>query len=259
MASIHLENVTVDIPVYTASARSLRRAALNVGVGGLIRTDSRDHVTVRALDGVSLSFKDGARVGLIGHNGAGKSTLLRIMAGLREPTEGWVSLDGSISSLLSLTSLLDGEMTGHENIEHVGALTGIPPSRCGDLLQDVAEFSGLGGFLELPVRTYSAGMLLRLSFALMTAHEPEILLLDETIVVGDGDFLQRAEKRMARMQEKSRIVVLASHSMQYLTQMSNVLVWLEKGKVRDIGAPDKILAAYVHSLGHAGLTEAAIS
>lgn len=244
MTFIRLKNVVVDLPVYNARARSLKRAVMTLSIGGRISHDERDRVVVRALDCVNLELKDGDRVGLIGHNGAGKSTLLRIMAGLCEPTSGRTEVQGRVSSLLSLGAAMDPEMTGFENIEHVGALVGIAPHRWAVLRDDIATVSGLGQFLELPVRTYSTGMQLRLSFALLTAQEPDILLLDEAVGVGDAQFVKIAERRVLELGERARILVLASHSFSYLRNMCDTVVWLEHGRVRMTGPTNEVLEVY---------------
>ncbi len=244
MTCIHLRNVVVDLPIYNARARSLKRSVMALSIGGRIGHDERDRVVVRALDGINLELNDGDRVGLIGHNGAGKSTLLRIMAGLCEPTAGRVEIQGRVSSLLSLGAAMDPEMTGIENIEHVGALVGIPPHRWAGLREEISTLSGLGAFLDLPVRTYSTGMQLRLSFALLTAQEPDILLLDEAIGVGDAQFAKTAERRIQELGERARILVLASHSSSHLRSLCDTIVWLEHGCVHMTGPTDEVLEAY---------------
>jgi lipopolysaccharide transport system ATP-binding protein len=244
MASISLENVIVDLPIYHASARSLRRKLLEYTVGGQIMSGAGDRVIVRALDGVSLSFTDGDRVGIIGHNGAGKSTLLRIMSGLWEPTFGKVAVEGSVSTLLDMGSVIDQEMTGQENIDHVAALTGLPPNRWAELRDDIENFSGLGAFIDLPVRTYSDGMKMRLSFSLMTAQTPEILILDEAIGVGDIEFSAKLDERIGFTSGRSNIIVMASHGLADLERVCTKVVWLEHGRIREVGSAVDVIDLY---------------
>lgn len=244
MPSIALNNVRVDLPVYDGSHRSLRRAVLSMGVGGPIFRRDRRHVMVRALDGISLDLHDGDRVGLIGHNGAGKSTLLRVLAGIYEPTAGQAIIKGKVSSLLNMASLLDSEMTGYENIEHARVLLGIPARHHAELCQEIEDFTELGAFLDMPVRTYSAGMQVRLSFALLTAQAPEILLLDEALGAGDAAFVHKAAERVRALCARASILVLASHAPSHIRQLCNKVIWLEHGCIRRFGPVDEILAAY---------------
>lgn len=244
MPLIRLENVRVDLPVYDASNRSLRRAMLGMGVGGMVFRKDRSHVIVRALDGISLTLNDGDRVGLIGHNGAGKSTLLRVLAGIYEPTGGRTEIRGRVSSLLNMASMLDPEMTGYENIDHAAVLLSVPSDRRTDLVHDVEEFTELGAFLDMPVRTYSAGMQVRLSFALLTAQAPEILLLDEALGAGDAHFVKKAAARVGERCDRANILVMASHSQSHIRQLCSKAMWLEHGRIRRFGPVDEVLADY---------------
>jgi ABC-type polysaccharide/polyol phosphate transport system ATPase subunit len=244
LASVTLNSVTVDLPIYTASTRSLRRSLASFGVGGRLRSDSQRHVSVRALDDVSLSLRDGERLGVVGLNGAGKSTLLRVVGGLLEPTSGSISVTGQVSTLLSVDALMDPEMTGEENVEHVSALIHLSPHRGRSLMEDVASFSELGDFLKLPVRTYSAGMRVRLSFALMTAQNPDILVLDEAISAGDETFANKAGQRFLGLTERTRIIVLACHSKPMLETLCDRVLWMERGRIRACGPVDDVLEDY---------------
>ena len=244
MARIILDNVTVDFPVYDGTHRSIRHALLQFGVGGTISQRGRGFMEVRALDGINLDLRDGDRIGLIGHNGAGKSTLLRILAGIREPTSGHALIEGSTAALFSLGSILDIEMTGYENIDRAAVLLSIPGKWRSGIIEDVEGFTELGKFLNLPVKTYSAGMQLRLSFALMTAQDPEILLLDEVFGAGDAKFRIKAEQRMHALEKRTRILVFAHHSMVEIGRMCNKVAWLEHGRVHLFGPTDEVVAAY---------------
>lgn len=248
MPRLLLDNVSVDFPIYDASHRSMRRALLSMSIGGAIFRRSRHQVAVRALDGISLDLRDGARVGLIGHNGAGKSTLLRVLAGLCEPSGGGVLIDGRVGTLLSLSSILDPEMTGYENIDTAAVLLELPRARRRSLPEEVADFTELGDFLALPVRTYSSGMQLRLSLALMTAQEPQILLIDEVMGAGDAQFFAKAARRVGAFRDRTSIMVAASHSTEQIRRLCDQAVWLEHGRIVRVGPVDEVLAAYGASI-----------
>lgn len=250
MASIVLDGVGVDLPVFDAHHRSLRHAIMTMTVGGLISQRGRCR-QVRALDGISMTLKDGDRIGLIGRNGAGKSTLLRVMAGICEPTGGLAAVDGTVSNLLAMRSLLDSEMSGYENIEHASLLLGIGRRDLPALIRDVEDFTELGPFLDMPVRTYSAGMQIRLSFALLTAPAPEILLLDEVLGAGDAGFAAKAAHRIGQMRNRSRILVVASHVEAQILNWCDTVAWLDRGRLVTMGPAAEILAAYRHFLGAA--------
>jgi ABC-type polysaccharide/polyol phosphate transport system ATPase subunit len=247
MASIVLDTVNVDLPIFDAHQRSLRHSVMAMTVGGVISQKGRFR-HVRALDSVSLSIGDGDRIGLIGRNGAGKTTLLRVLAGICEPTTGRATVEGTVSNLLAMRSLLDPEMNGYENIEHASLLLGMPRSALPDLIQDVEEFTELGPFLDMPVRTYSAGMQVRLSFALLTAPTPDILLLDEVLGAGDAGFAAKAAKRIDQLRNRSRILVLASHAQDQILDWCDRVLWLDHGRLVAFGPAREILDDYRQSL-----------
>jgi ABC-type polysaccharide/polyol phosphate transport system ATPase subunit len=243
MPSILLDRISVDMPVYDASHRSLRRAVMAMTVGGAISRRGR-HSMVRALEDISMTIADGDRIGLIGRNGAGKSTLLRVLAGICEPTAGRAIIDGDISNLLAMKSLLDPDMTGYENIEHAALLLGMGGSRLPSLVRDIEDFTELGPFLDMPVRTYSAGMQLRLSYGLLTAPQPDILLLDEVLGVGDAGFVAKAAARALALRDKTRILIMTSHSQAHIMEMCDTVAWLDHGRLRAFGPAADVLAAY---------------
>ena len=212
MAYIKTDRVTVVYPIYNSRSQSLRHALIEVGTGGIVARGARNITTVTALDGVSLSLKDGDRVGLTGHNGSGKSTLLRLLAGVYAPTSGEIEMSGSISTIFQLGTGLDPELTGYENIERMGMFLGLRKAEARRFIPDIEEFTELGQFLSVPVRTYSAGMMTRLTFAVATAVKPSILLIDEVFSAGDASFQAKARKRMAEMIDSVKILVFASHS-----------------------------------------------
>lgn len=244
MTHILLNEVTVDFPVYDGAQRSIKGTLLKLGIGGVISRRGRSQVQVRALEGLTFKLKAGDRLGLVGHNGAGKSTLLRILAGLREPTFGSVEIKGKVAALLTLGSILDPEMTGFENIERAHVLLDLPSRMKPLLIEEVTEFTELGDFLNLPVKIYSAGMQLRLSFALMTSQQPDILLLDETFAAGDAQFQVKARARMTELGKRTDIVVLASHNVSEIAHLCNKVLWLEHGKGRLFGESQTVLEAF---------------
>ena len=244
-AAIVVDNVTVDFPIYGANRQSLRHTLL-ARTGGLIRREGQRHqrVIIRALDGVCLELKEGDRFALVGHNGAGKSTLLRVLAGVYQPDSGSVRIDGKVSPLLNAAPGLDLEDSGYENIKTCGMYLGMSGEEVDEKLPDIAEFCELGEYLDLPIRTYSSGMLTRLCFAIATAIDPDILLLDEGIAAGDARFASRAETRMQALIERTRILVLASHSEGLLKAMCNRGVLLEKGRAVAVGPIADIFVEY---------------
>ena len=204
MPSIELNNVSVMFPVYSAGSRSLKNALVAATTGGRIGSEAK-HVVIQALDQVSLQFHDGDRVALIGHNGAGKTTLLRVLAGIYEPRVGSVRIEGRVTPMFDINLGIDPESTGYENIILRGLYLGLTRAEILARRDSVAEFTELGPFLDIPVRTYSAGMQARLAFAMATCIEPEILLLDEGIGAGDASFLEKANERLDHFIKKAGI------------------------------------------------------
>lgn len=251
MTAVVLENVHVDFPIYGAQ-RSLRKALFARATGGLIAHEGTHHnqVVIKALNGVSLTLKDGDRIGLVGHNGAGKSTLLKVIAGIYEPIAGRVLAQGRITPMFDAMPGLDSEDTGYENIITSGLLFGMTREEIESKIPEIEEFSELGEYLALPVRTYSTGMVTRLSFALATSLEPGILLMDETIGAGDARFADRAARRMNEFIGRSRILVLASHSNAIIKSICNKAALMKAGQILAVGSVDEILDQYdvlVHS------------
>ena len=246
MTSVVLENVSVDFPVYGAH-RSLRRVLFERATGGLVQRGDRHHpdrLVIKALIDVSCELREGDRLGLVGHNGAGKSTLLKVIAGVYEPIAGRALVSGRVTPLFDSMPGLDPEDTGYENIITAGMLFGMSHSEIETRVPDVEEFSELGEYLALPVRTYSSGMTMRLGFALATAVEPGILLMDEGISAGDARFAERARRRLQQFISRSRIMVLASHSNDMIRSLCNKAALMQTGRVIAIGAVEDILQQY---------------
>lgn len=247
MASIDFNNVSVDFPIYNASARSFKKRLMQVATGGQLGADDQGRVIVRALDDVTFSFRDGDRVGLLGHNGAGKSTLLRLLTGVYSPSSGTRKVVGEIGSLIDISLGIDPEATGRENIYLRGALLGMTKQQIGKRLDEIVEFSELGDFINMPLRTYSTGMHMRLAFAVSTTVRPQILLMDEWLSVGDEGFKHKAEARMTQLVQTTNILVVATHSRELLMETCNRAIWLEHGKVKMDAEPAVVAAAYFGS------------
>lgn len=252
MARIELDNVSLTFRVRKQEGRLTLKEYL---VRGLFLRAAPDLMEVRALEDVSLTIIPGERVGIIGHNGAGKSTLLKLLAGVYEPTRGTRHVEGSISSLFELMLGFEPEGTGWENIRYRGYLQGETPKTLGRKIDAIAEFTELGEFLDMPVRYYSAGMLVRLAFAIATTIEPEVLLVDEVLSVGDMAFQEKARRRMSEMMDKAELIVCVSHDMDSLARICERGIWLDHGHVREDGPIEDVIAAYVRST--TGLTEEA--
>ncbi len=199
---------------------------------------------VKALQDLDLEINDGERLGVIGHNGAGKSTLLRLLAGVYPPTAGRRRVEGRISSLFEITLGFEPEANGWENIAFRGYLQGETPRSIQSKIKAIAEFSELGRFLDMPVRYYSTGMLVRLAFSIATAIEPEILLVDEVLSAGDMAFHQKARDRMHDMMAKARLMVVVSHDLVSLPELCDRGIWLDHGRIRSAGPIDKVIEAY---------------
>lgn len=244
MASIEFKDVCVDFPIYNASGRSLKKRLIQVATGGQLGADQQGRVVVRALEGLSFTLRDGDRVGLLGHNGAGKSTLLRLLSGVYEPSSGNAKIKGEIGSLIDISLGIDPEATGRENIYLRGGLLGMTKAQITTQIENIIEFSELGDFVDMPLRTYSTGMHLRLAFAVSTIVRPEILLMDEWLSVGDEGFKHKAEARMTELVQSTNILVIASHSRDLVLHTCNRVIWLEHGKVRMDGDPHSVVAAY---------------
>jgi ABC-type polysaccharide/polyol phosphate transport system ATPase subunit len=244
MAHLILDRVCVNLPVYNASTRSLKNRLIGLGTGGRIVQDGRNHAFVEALVDVSLELRDGDRLGIIGNNGAGKTTLLRVLAGVFQPTSGKIDRSGRVATLFDIVTGMDLESTGYENIFLRGLYMGLSPSEITALTPQIAEFSELGDFLEMPIRTYSAGMQMRLAFAVATSVTADILLLDEWLTVGDASFMHKARERMHKVVGQSNILVLASHDLGLIENTCNKAIVMQRGHVASMGAPSEVLESY---------------
>ncbi len=242
MAAVEFNDVSLHIPIYGMHSRSFRQVLFRRHTGGPIAEDGI--LIVKALQDVSFHLERGDRIALIGHNGAGKTSILRLLAGVYEPTAGRVHVEGRISALLSSNLGMDMEADAYENIFNVGLLLGMPVKAIRAKTEEIAEFTELGEYLHLPVRTYSAGMQLRLTFAIITAIEPDVLLLDEGFGAGDARFAARAEKRVNALIERTNVLVLATHSESMAMQFCNKGLLLDQGRVVAYGTVEDVLEAY---------------
>ncbi|WP_407179641.1 ABC transporter ATP-binding protein [Bradyrhizobium sp. STM 3562] len=248
---LRLENVSVSFPIYQTGSRSLKKHLLFRGTGGQIATDANHRIVVEALRSVSLNIRAGDRVALIGNNGAGKTTLLRVMAGVYQPSAGEVLTYGRISPLFDISLGIDAELSGYDNIRLRGMFLGLSRREIDTYLPDIVEFTELGDYLNIPVRTYSSGMMTRLTFAVATCFSPEILLMDEWIMAGDASFLAKAQHRVERFVERASILVLASHSAEICRQWCTKAIWMERGQIRAVGDIEAVLAAYSENVNAA--------
>ena len=243
MAFIELDQVDLTFRVRQQHQITVKEYLLR----GMFRQSNNPVLEVRALRDVSLHLTDGWRLGVIGANGSGKSTLLRLMAGVYHPTAGRRTVEGKVSALFDLALGFEMEANGWKNIRFRGYLQGESSHGIRDKAQGIADFSELGDFLKIPVRYYSAGMMVRLAFSAATAIEPEILLVDEVLGAGDLAFQGKAERRLNEMMEKARILVVVSHNLAVLPRLCKEGLWLEKGRIRAEGPIKDVIAAYVEN------------
>jgi ABC-type polysaccharide/polyol phosphate transport system ATPase subunit len=243
VVTITLKNVGVDIPIFDVSRSSLKNALLGRTIGGRF-AQSGAYMIVNALKNFDFEAHDGDRIGLVGDNGAGKSTLLRVASHVYPPTSGSVTVIGKVSPLFDTQLGMSWDATGLENIQIAGTIWGMSRAQIKNSIDDIVEFTELGDYLKIPIRTYSNGMLLRLAFAIATVREPEILLIDEVIGVGDAGFYQKAFTRLLKLVERSRILMVAAHQDDTLRKLCNKAAWLSHGTLVDYGECDRVISAY---------------
>ncbi len=244
MANIRLQNVSVEFPIFNANGRSITSRILEVASGGRLDKDPSGRVLVHALQNINFEINEGERVGLLGHNGAGKSTLLRVLSRVYHPQKGVAKMDGDVSSLIDLGLGINPEATGRENVFIRAALLGLSKSEVAARFDEIVAFSDLGEFIEMPVRTYSSGMQLRLAFAVSTVIQPEILLMDEWLSVGDENFKHKAEARLSNLVNSAKILVIASHDRELIEKTCTRVIWLEHGTVRMDADVKKVCSSY---------------
>ncbi|MEX1179963.1 MAG: ABC transporter ATP-binding protein [Cucumibacter sp.] len=231
MPHISTERLSVTFRIYGANSRSLKKQIVKQATGGRLVPGADDTITVRALDEVSLEVEHGDRVGIVGHNGAGKSTLLKALAGIYKPTGGSIAIRGKVGALLDPAAGLDPDATGIENIYLRGYILGMKRAEIEERIEDIRSFTELGDYLDLPLRTYSAGMFARLAFGISTSIRPDILLLDEGIGAGDGIFFDKMQDRLGAVVERVGILLLASHDKVLVERFCNRVLRLEHGRL----------------------------
>jgi lipopolysaccharide transport system ATP-binding protein len=246
VANIVVQDLSLYFPVIGADSQSLKRYLKSVAIGGTLarRAHSRQPSVV-ALRNVSFALEPGDRLGLVGANGSGKTTLLRCLAGAYAPDEGVVEVNGRVASLLDLSMGIEASATGLENIRLRGLVAGLTPKQIQAKTAAIAEFSGLGPFLAMPMKTYSSGMQARLAFATATSVEADILLMDEWIAVGDAEFRQQAQRRLTSLVEQAHILVIASHEALLIKSLCNKVMRMDHGhasEVVDVSQMDELLA-----------------
>lgn len=234
MSHIILDNVTVRYSIFDASSRSLKRSLVAGTVGGNLSKSQSKTTQVTALSGITVALKKGDRLGVFGHNGSGKTTLLKVLAGIYPPSEGSINVEGTIGSFIDIAAGVDNDLNGYDIITLRGLVMGRSYKEIEAQRAEIITFSGLGDFIAMPIRTYSSGMWARLAFAIATAFHSDIILLDEWLSVGDGEFAKKAEQRLQSVVAEAAILVVASHTIDLLKTHCNIIMHLDKGHVAKI-------------------------
>jgi lipopolysaccharide transport system ATP-binding protein len=238
----HIEatGLSIEFPLYHLGGRSLKKRVM-AAASIRLREDDSHRIVVAALRNLSFRINPGERVALIGSNGAGKTTLLRTLAGTYEPVAGRLEVEGTIGTLIDPSAGMDPDATGRENIVLRGLFLGLSDAECQRMAEEAGKFSGLGEFLDVPIRTYSAGMGIRLSFAVATLMSPQILLMDEWFLAGDADFMARASERLEKLVVGADILVLATHDMGIVRRWCTRVIRLGGGRIEADGSVEAIL------------------
>ncbi|MGH7047004.1 MAG: ABC transporter ATP-binding protein [Stellaceae bacterium] len=244
MVGITAFDLSIDFPLYHAESRSLKKAVLSAATSRLGQ-DRKQRLVVHAVRNVSFTLEAGDRLGLIGENGAGKTTLLRALAGIYEPVGGALSIRGRLSVLLDLSQGMNMDLTGRENIRLFALYKKLSTVDTARLEDDVVAFCDLEQFIDIPVRTYSAGMTVRLGFALATAVRPEILIMDEWLLAGDAAFMEKARHRLESVVRGADILIISSHSAAIIKEWCNRVIWLDRGRIMADGPSDEVLRSYL--------------
>jgi ABC-type polysaccharide/polyol phosphate transport system ATPase subunit len=255
MAKIILNDINLQFRVRQARKITLKEYL----VRRLYRQSVNPVMEVNALRGISLELHDGERLGIIGHNGAGKSTLLKLIAGIYPPTSGTREVEGNISSLFDIALGFEGDASGWDNIRYRGYLQGETPKSIQNKMGEIAAFSELGQFLDMPVRYYSAGMHIRLAFSIASAIKPEILLIDEVLAAGDLSFTMKARQRMMELMGQARLMVLISHDLNTLPEMCSHVAWMDHGSILRIGPAKDVIDEYRASVPGAAPAPVAVA
>ena len=244
MSEIHLDNVDLTFCVRASRNITLKEYL----VKRMYRQSVNPYREVRALSGINLRIGDGDRLGILGHNGAGKSTILKTMAGIYTPTRGRCSVKGRICSLFDISLGFEMEANGYDNIRYRSYLQGETPRTLKPKFDQIVDFCGLGDFLNIPVRYYSAGMMIRLAFSIATATQPDILLIDEVLGVGDAAFMNKARGRMEEMMASASLMVFISHDVSSLKSLCNRAAWMDHGEIIMEGSVEETTEAYLDTV-----------
>lgn len=238
---ISIENVTMDYRIQQENIKSVKEYLVSAVRGKITYRE------FRALENINLHIKKGEVCGIIGRNGAGKSTLLKVIAGVLTPTNGNVEINGNIAPMLELGAGFDQDLTARENVFLNGAILGYSKEFLIDKFDEIVEFSELHDFIDQPVRTYSSGMMMRLAFSIATLVEPEVLIVDEILSVGDAHFQKKSQERMTKMMSGGTTVLMVSHSLKQIRELCSRVVWLEHGRVKMDGDMQIVCDAYENS------------
>lgn len=247
--AVSVDHLSIHYRTILERQQTLKSALRRVGRA------QHDVKRIPALTDVSIDVPHGEFLGIIGHNGAGKSTLLRAIAGILPPSGGRITVNGHVTTLLSVGIGFNGELTGRENIRLGGLANGLTPREIAEREDEIAEFSGLGEFIDYPIKTYSSGMHGRLGFAVAVSMEPDILLIDEALSAGDATFRDQAWAKITELMGKARAIILVSHGLAVVQEMATRVMWLDHGRVMQIGEPAEVVKAYTDFV-HAGQTTA---
>src|SRR5262245_6439248 len=241
-ARIELDNVTMSYPV-----APLQRRSIKTDLMGFLRRTSDNRITIEqitALEGVTVTVHQGERVGLVGQNGAGKSSLLRLIAGIYLPRAGAVTVHGRVQSVFDIGIGFETHATGRDNILYRGLVMGLEPAAIRARTEEIIRFADIGEFIDMPIRSYSAGMNVRLAFAISTYLEGDILLIDEVFGAGDLAFQSKAKLRMQQLLDAARIVCFASHDLMTIRDVCTRVLWIHGNKIRADGAPAEVTKEY---------------
>lgn len=260
MGHIIVDDVSKRFRLYTDRPSSLKETVLNVARRSRASQFGADHHRryddFWALRNVSLDIDEGTTFGLIGHNGSGKSTMLRLISGIYQPTEGAVEVEGRISALLELGAGFHPDLTGRENVYLNASVLGLGRTEIDQVIDDIIDFSGIGEFIDVPVKVYSSGMYVRLGFAVSVHVNPEILLIDEVVAVGDEEFQRKCFEHIYQLRRDGVTIVLVSHSLGLIQTMCDNAAWFDAGRVRSIGSTVDVAADYLRHVNEEEAGEA---
>lgn len=247
MTHIKLRNIDLTIPVFDVTNRSLKRKILSVASRRRFGSDGSGQIHINVLKNFSLEINEGDRIAVLGRNGAGKTSFLRLLNGVYPPTNGSLDVSGKVNSLIDISLGINENSTGRENIFLRGALIGMSRDDIVEKMEEIINWADLESFIDLPLRTYSTGMQLRLAFSIATLIVPEILILDEWLSVGDAEFAQKAEKRTHELIHQSQIFIVATHSEHVARNFCNRAIWVDGGEIVMDGPSDIVADKYFNN------------